>query len=52
MGFTFRVGAAGWFGLLDKFCRELTAITRSEGTAGFTCRITDIKEKMGELRIA
>src|ERR1700758_2727176 len=52
MGFTFRVGAAGWFDLLDKFCQGVTAINRSQGTDGIACRVKDIKEKMGELRIA
>ena len=52
MAFTYRVGAAGWFALLDRFCQDVMAITRSQGPAELSCRVTDIKEKMGELRIA
>ena len=51
MGFTFRVGAAGWFDLLDRFCQTVTSINWSQGTDGIVCRVTYIKEKMGELRI-
>ena len=51
MGFTFRVGAAGWFDLLDRFCQTVTSINWSQGTDGIACRVTYIKEKMGELRI-
>jgi hypothetical protein len=51
MGFTFRVGAAGWFDLLDKFCQAVTSINRSQKIDGIACRVTYIKEKMGELRI-
>jgi hypothetical protein len=51
MGFTFRVGAAGWFDLLDQFCQAVTSINRSQGIDGIVCRVTYIKEKMGELRI-
>jgi hypothetical protein len=52
MGFTFRVGAAGWFDLLDKFCQAVTSINRSQGSAAIACKVKYIKEKMGELRIA
>jgi hypothetical protein len=48
MGFTVRVGAAGWFGLIDQFCRQ---VTREKERFGLACRITRIKEKLGELRI-
>jgi hypothetical protein len=51
MAFTYRVGATGWLSLLDRFCQDVTAITRRQGPAGPPCRITDIKEKMGALRI-
>jgi hypothetical protein len=51
MGFSVRVGAEGWFNLLDKFCKEVTSKSRSLRTDGFDCRVTYIKEKMGELRI-
>jgi hypothetical protein len=52
MGFTFRVGAAGWFDLLDKFCNAVTSIKRGQGSVSVACKVKDIKEKMGELRIA
>ena len=52
MSFTFRVGATGWFDLIDRLCGDIKAIADSRGAAGPICRITDIKEKMGELRIA
>jgi hypothetical protein len=51
MSFTFLVGAAGWFDLIDRLFRDIMAIAKSRGSAGPICRITDVKEKMGELRI-
>ncbi len=45
MGFTYRVGAAGWFDLLDRLFRQIVALRTG-------CRITLVKEKMGELRIS
>ncbi len=51
-GFTYRVGANGWFSLLDKLCQDVMAVNRRQGLGGLACRITDIKEKMRQLRIA
>ena len=48
MSFTVRVGAAGWFVLIDQFCEQ---VTREKERFGLACRITRIKEKLGELRI-
>lgn len=44
MGFTVRVGASGWFHLIDELCRKIVHINSRS-------RITEIKEKLGELRI-
>jgi hypothetical protein len=51
MGFTFRVGAAGWFDLLNRFCQTVTSINRGQEADVIACQVTYIKEKMGELRI-
>ena len=47
MGFTIRVGAAGWFGLLDRLFLQIEK--EQEGGISEDCHITSIKEKMGEL---
>jgi len=52
MEFTFRVRAAGWFDLLDRFCHAVTFINRRQGSDAIACKVKYIKEKMGELRIA
>jgi hypothetical protein len=44
MGFTYRVGAAGWFDLLDRLFQQIATLRTG-------CVITRVKEKMGELRI-
>jgi hypothetical protein len=52
LGFTLRVGAAGWFDLLNRFCQTVTSINRGQEADVIACQVTCIKEKMGELRIA
>ncbi len=42
-GFTLQVSAAGWFELIDALCQRLSA-------AG-GCKVTEIREKVGELRV-
>jgi hypothetical protein len=45
MSFTYRVGADGWFDLLDRLFQKIA-------TLRIGCRITAVKEKMGQLRIS
>jgi hypothetical protein len=42
-GFTLQLGACGWFALIDAMCRRLSA----DGS----CRVHELKEKVGELRV-
>jgi hypothetical protein len=43
-GFTLQLGAPGWFALIDAMCKRLSA--------NGSCRVHELKEKVGELRVA